>query len=173
MMISMRLIRRVPSSNLLLTTLVNFVEGTRANHEKLSTVKTPYRHLLKPKTGGVAFALSAMGPILDGIVDVTLAYPENQILRLKTCWKVRWKRWSCVLNCTQWMRTSTVTILKIKRLNAVSTVGWITRGKRKMTILIWFMGLKRPCEVETTDEPDAVHKKRAVTSNQIDIKKSR
>jgi len=60
------------------TTLVNFVEGTRVNQEKLSTVRTPYQHLLKPKTGGVAFALSAMGPILDGIVDVTLAYPENQ-----------------------------------------------------------------------------------------------
>ncbi|WP_299691323.1 acyltransferase [uncultured Vibrio sp.] len=60
------------------TTLVNFVEGTRANHSKLATAKTPYRHLLKPKTGGVAFALSAMGPLLDGIVDVTLAYPENQ-----------------------------------------------------------------------------------------------
>ncbi len=61
------------------TTLVNFVEGTRVNQEKLSTVRTPYQHLLKPKTGGVAFALSAMGPILDGIVDVTLAYPENQV----------------------------------------------------------------------------------------------
>ncbi|MBW3695392.1 acyltransferase [Vibrio sp. T187] len=60
------------------TTLVNFVEGTRASQEKLVTVKTPYQHLLKPKTGGLAFALSAMGPILDGIVDVTLAYPENQ-----------------------------------------------------------------------------------------------
>ncbi len=60
------------------TTLVNFVEGTRASQEKLATVKTPYQHLLKPKTGGLAFALSAMGPILDGIVNVTLAYPENQ-----------------------------------------------------------------------------------------------
>ncbi|MCK6261791.1 acyltransferase [Vibrio sp. ZSDE26] len=60
------------------TTLVNFVEGTRANQEKLATAKTPYQHLLKPKTGGVAFALNAMGDLLDGIVDVTLAYPENQ-----------------------------------------------------------------------------------------------
>ncbi|MGF1720615.1 acyltransferase [Vibrio kyushuensis] len=60
------------------TTLVNFVEGTRANQEKLETVKTPYQHLLRPKTGGVAFALNAMGNLLDGIVDVTLAYPENQ-----------------------------------------------------------------------------------------------
>ncbi|MCJ2377848.1 acyltransferase [Vibrio sp. ZSDZ34] len=60
------------------TTLVNFVEGTRASQDKLATAKTPYRHLLKPKTGGLAFALNAMGDMLDGIVDVTLAYPENQ-----------------------------------------------------------------------------------------------
>ncbi|MGY3569893.1 acyltransferase [Vibrio sp. SCSIO 43135] len=60
------------------TTLVNFVEGTRASQEKLQTAKTPYDNLLKPKTGGVAFALDAMGELLDGIVDVTLAYPENQ-----------------------------------------------------------------------------------------------
>ncbi|MGF1754788.1 acyltransferase [Vibrio makurazakiensis] len=60
------------------TTLVNFVEGTRASQEKMATAKTPYQHLLKPKTGGLAFALSAMGPILDGVVDITLAYPENQ-----------------------------------------------------------------------------------------------
>lgn len=60
------------------TTLVNFVEGTRVNEGKLATVRTPYQHLLKPKTGGVAFALNAMGDLLDGIVDVTLAYPDNQ-----------------------------------------------------------------------------------------------
>lgn len=60
------------------TTLVNFVEGTRATQEKLSSGKQKYQHLLKPKTGGLAFALSAMGDIMDGIVDVTLAYPENQ-----------------------------------------------------------------------------------------------
>ena len=60
------------------TTVVNFVEGTRVNADKLATVKTPYQHLLKPKTGGVAFALSNMGHMLDGVVDVTLAYPENQ-----------------------------------------------------------------------------------------------
>ncbi|PMJ92504.1 acyltransferase [Vibrio sp. 10N.261.55.A7] len=60
------------------TTLVNFVEGTRVNKEKLATARTPYTHLLKPKTGGVAFALNAMGDLLDGIVDITLAYPENQ-----------------------------------------------------------------------------------------------
>lgn len=60
------------------TTMISFVEGTRFNEEKLATVKTPYRHLLKPKTGGVAFTLNAMNHLLDGVVDITLAYPENR-----------------------------------------------------------------------------------------------
>ncbi|MGR5093719.1 acyltransferase [Vibrio maritimus] len=60
------------------TTMISFVEGTRANADKLATVKTPYRHLLKPKTGGVAFTLNAMNHLLDGVVDITLAYPENR-----------------------------------------------------------------------------------------------
>ncbi len=60
------------------TTMVSFVEGTRASLDKLDTAKTPYKHLLKPKTGGVAFTLNAMHQILDGVVDVTLAYPENR-----------------------------------------------------------------------------------------------
>lgn len=60
------------------TTVVNFVEGTRATPDKLKEARTPYQHLFKPKIGGVAFTLSAMGELFDGIVDVTLAYPENQ-----------------------------------------------------------------------------------------------
>ncbi|PMG01634.1 hypothetical protein BCV02_13940 [Vibrio breoganii] len=64
--------RRVP------TTMISFAEGTRANPEKMATAKTPYQHLLKPKTGGVAFTLNAMNELLDGVVDVTLAYPENR-----------------------------------------------------------------------------------------------
>jgi 1-acyl-sn-glycerol-3-phosphate acyltransferase len=60
------------------TTMVSFAEGTRATEEKLSQAKTPYRHLLKPKTGGVAFTLNAMSQLLDGVVDVTIAYPENR-----------------------------------------------------------------------------------------------
>ncbi|OBT13991.1 hypothetical protein A9264_02295 [Vibrio sp. UCD-FRSSP16_10] len=64
--------RRVP------TTMISFAEGTRASLDKMATAKTPYQHLLKPKTGGVAFTLDAMSELLDGVVDVTLAYPENR-----------------------------------------------------------------------------------------------
>mgnify|MGYP007056835258 FL=1 len=36
---------------------------------------SPFRHLLPPKAGGLAFAAAAMGPQLAGIVDVTIVYP--------------------------------------------------------------------------------------------------
>ncbi|WP_163935365.1 acyltransferase [Paraferrimonas sp. SM1919] len=60
------------------TTMISFVEGTRATKQKLASAKTPYNNLLKPKTGGVAFTLNAMNHLLNGVVDVTLAYPENR-----------------------------------------------------------------------------------------------
>lgn len=56
--------------------VMNFVEGTRANAKKLAA--SPYRHLLKPKSGGVAQVLNSMGEMLDGIVDVTIVYPKGR-----------------------------------------------------------------------------------------------
>lgn len=55
--------------------VVNFLEGTRFTPEKQASQASPYRHLLKPKSAGVAFTLKAMGEQFAGIVDVTLVYP--------------------------------------------------------------------------------------------------
>ena len=55
--------------------VMNFVEGTRFTPQKRARQDSPYRHLLKPKSGGVAYVLEAMGDALHGIVDVTIAYP--------------------------------------------------------------------------------------------------
>jgi 1-acyl-sn-glycerol-3-phosphate acyltransferase len=55
--------------------VMNFVEGTRFTPDKHARQASPYRHLLKPKSGGVAYVLEAMGGGLHGIVDVTIAYP--------------------------------------------------------------------------------------------------
>jgi 1-acyl-sn-glycerol-3-phosphate acyltransferase len=46
--------------------IMNFVEGTRFTPAKHDAQKAPYQHLLKPKSGGVAFVLDAMG---DGLHD--------------------------------------------------------------------------------------------------------
>jgi 1-acyl-sn-glycerol-3-phosphate acyltransferase len=57
--------------------ILNFVEGTRFTPVKHARGGAPYRHLLSPKAGGLAFAASAMGPQLAGIVDVTIVYPHG------------------------------------------------------------------------------------------------
>jgi 1-acyl-sn-glycerol-3-phosphate acyltransferase len=59
------------------TSVMNFVEGTRFTEAKRERFKSPYRHLLPPRAGGVAFVLSAMGGMLRSMVDVTIAYRED------------------------------------------------------------------------------------------------
>lgn len=56
--------------------ILNFIEGTRFTHEKHARQSSPYRHLLKPKAGGFAFALAAMDGRISNILDVTIIYPE-------------------------------------------------------------------------------------------------
>jgi 1-acyl-sn-glycerol-3-phosphate acyltransferase len=58
--------------------IMNFVEGTRFTAAKHAAQGSPYRHLLKPKSGGVAFVLDAMGEGLHAILDVTIAYPGGR-----------------------------------------------------------------------------------------------
>jgi len=58
--------------------IMNFVEGTRFTAAKHAKQGSPYRHLLKPKSGGVAFVLDAMGDGLHAIVDVTIVYPAGR-----------------------------------------------------------------------------------------------
>ncbi|MFC3093638.1 acyltransferase [Alteromonas sediminis] len=57
--------------------VMNFVEGTRITEEKQRRQKSPFSHLLKPKAGGIAFVLSAMGDQLNKLVDVTIHYPDG------------------------------------------------------------------------------------------------
>lgn len=58
--------------------IVNFVEGTRFRSDKHETQESDFTHLLKPRAGGTAFVLNAMGETLDTLVDVTIAYPTGR-----------------------------------------------------------------------------------------------
>jgi len=60
-------------------TIVNYLEGTRFTQTKHDEQQSPYRYLLKPKAGGVAFVLAAMGEQLDTVLDVTVVYPDGRI----------------------------------------------------------------------------------------------
>jgi 1-acyl-sn-glycerol-3-phosphate acyltransferase len=59
------------------TSVINFVEGTRFTPAKHSRQGSPYRHLLKPRAGGMAVALATMGEDFDALIDVTIAYPRG------------------------------------------------------------------------------------------------
>lgn len=65
------------------TSVMNFLEGTRYTQSKHDKQNSPYQHLLKPKAGGIAFAMSAMGDQFQSILDVTIKYPN----KIPTFWE--------------------------------------------------------------------------------------
>lgn len=60
--------RRMP------VTVLNYVEGTRFTPAKKEAQSSPYTHLLKPKTGGLALAVAALADQTDKMLEVTIAY---------------------------------------------------------------------------------------------------
>ena len=59
------------------TTVISFVEGTRFTAAKHTQQRSPYRHLLKPKIGGLGIALATMGEQFEALLDVTIVYPHG------------------------------------------------------------------------------------------------
>lgn len=58
--------------------IMNFVEGTRFRDDKHERQGSPYKHLLKPRAGGVAFVMEALGDRISTLLDVTIAYPGGR-----------------------------------------------------------------------------------------------
>ena len=59
------------------TAILNFVEGTRFTPSKHASQRSPYRHLLRPKAGGMALAIGSMGEMFSSVLDVTITYPDG------------------------------------------------------------------------------------------------
>lgn len=59
------------------TTVMNYLEGTRFTSKKQKSTHSPYKNLLKPKAGGLSFAIDSMGDIFHEIVDVTIYYGDE------------------------------------------------------------------------------------------------
>jgi 1-acyl-sn-glycerol-3-phosphate acyltransferase len=59
--------------------VLNFLEGTRFTQTKRDRQQSPFRHLLKPKSGGFAFTISALGERLSSLLDVTIVYPDGAV----------------------------------------------------------------------------------------------
>lgn len=70
-------------------TLLNYLEGTRFSPAKHAKQNSPYQHLLKPRAGGLALAISSLGDEIDGILDMTVVYPdfEQQPPAYSDLWK--------------------------------------------------------------------------------------
>ncbi len=58
-------------------TLLNYLEGTRFTPTKRDKQQSPYTHLLKPRAGGLALAINVLGSDIDGILDMTIIYPDG------------------------------------------------------------------------------------------------
>ncbi len=60
------------------TSIINFVEGTRFTETKKAHQQSPYQSLLKPKAGGISYAISAMGEKVNSLIDVTIHYSSKR-----------------------------------------------------------------------------------------------
>lgn len=56
------------------TTIINFVEGSRYTEAKHKKQRSPFKYLLKPKAGGIAFALEVLGEKMDGLLNTSIVY---------------------------------------------------------------------------------------------------
>ena len=72
-------------------TLLNYLEGTRFTKAKHAKQQSPYTNLLKPRAGGLSLAISALGEDIDGILDVTIVYPDG-VPSYADLWKGNIKR---------------------------------------------------------------------------------
>lgn len=63
--------------------VMSFVEGTRITPRKHKNQQSPYKHLLRPKAGGTALVLDALGKQLKTILNVTIYYPQG----IKAIWQ--------------------------------------------------------------------------------------
>lgn len=58
-------------------TLLNYLEGTRFTPQKHKAQQSPFKHLLKPKVGGIGLALQILGNNVDKLIDMTIVYPDG------------------------------------------------------------------------------------------------
>lgn len=63
--------------SLIPTSVMNFLEGTRYTQRKHEKQNSPYKYLLKPKAGGIAFAINAMGDKFQSLLNITIVYPDG------------------------------------------------------------------------------------------------
>lgn len=71
--IACRRYRKIP------VTILNFAEGTRFTEDKHDEQASPYRHLLRPRIGGISFVIASLAEQLDAMYDLTIVYPRRDV----------------------------------------------------------------------------------------------
>jgi 1-acyl-sn-glycerol-3-phosphate acyltransferase len=66
------------------TSVLSFLEGTRFTAAKHEAQDSRFQRLLNPKLGGVSYVVTALSDRLDGVLDVTLTYPDG----IPTIWEL-------------------------------------------------------------------------------------
>jgi 1-acyl-sn-glycerol-3-phosphate acyltransferase len=66
-------LQKIPSA------FLSFPEGTRFTPEKRKAQDSPYRNLLRPRAGGLAFVMEAMGERIESVLDVTIVYSNEKV----------------------------------------------------------------------------------------------
>jgi 1-acyl-sn-glycerol-3-phosphate acyltransferase len=57
--------------------MITFPEGTRLSEAKRKQQNSPFKHLLRPRYGGVGQVLYSFDDALDCLIDVTIVYPDG------------------------------------------------------------------------------------------------
>ena len=57
--------------------MMTFPEGTRFSEAKRDAQNSPYKHLLRPRYGGIGQVLYSFDDALDCLIDVTIVYPDG------------------------------------------------------------------------------------------------
>lgn len=74
------------------TAIINYVEGSRFTPQKRKRQNSPYQYLLRPKAGGIAFTLAAMGEQFTNLLNMTLVYPDAKSNPLKEAMQGKLKK---------------------------------------------------------------------------------
>ena len=57
--------------------MMTFPEGTRFTEVKREQQNSPFKHLLRPRYGGIGQVLYSFDDALDSLIDVTIVYPDG------------------------------------------------------------------------------------------------
>lgn len=107
--------------------VINFVEGTRFTQQKHDKQHSKFKHLLKPKSGGVGFVLGSMGEQINYLIQASLNYSPQA----PTAWEYL---------CGKYDKVEVV-VEKIKIPDSLKNRNYITDKSFRKELQLWLNGL--------------------------------